>query len=373
MLSKRSKDPPILELISLLKAGKTIKHLKKKTKTWDLAKQYGIHQAECSVFSHPLHVAIELKNLEYVMWLVLEKKCSPNCKDSSGWTALHYACQGENLDLDILEFLLDKADANINLVDSNGSLPLHYFVRNSPFLEDAPHRLSFSSSSSSRSADPIQMEESYLATKKSHKKKSKMFEEASNRMLSKRDFTNRFFSVLGKLIDSNNLNQNNSNEETPVTLATRQGHPDVLFYLLQKDPDLTVCNLKGFNCLHFAILYNNIKAARILTTKDATLWDVKNDKNKLTPLELAKLHGRIDFINLCEEQKARRNRETIRKTTSKRSCKKKIDEFVAKDVNRFFEDTGDSGSGSEDCAWYVSSSDWSIASREDSIPYAVTS
>jgi len=64
--------------------------------------------------------------LEVITFLVEKKKAPIDAKDRDGWTPLHCACHSGHLEA------VDKLvayGANVNIATSNGSLPLHYFVR----------------------------------------------------------------------------------------------------------------------------------------------------------------------------------------------------------------------------------------------------
>ena len=74
--------------------------------------------------NRPLHIACRFSgNLELVKYLVEEAGCDINAKGSKDYTALHWAC--EKNQLEIVKFLISKPECNRESANKFGNLPLH--------------------------------------------------------------------------------------------------------------------------------------------------------------------------------------------------------------------------------------------------------
>ena len=74
----------------------------------------------------PMHVAAAEGHVEIIVYLYERKKAPIDYQDRDGWTPLHCACHAGNLES--IDQLL-KYGADVNVQTTNGSTPMHYFVR----------------------------------------------------------------------------------------------------------------------------------------------------------------------------------------------------------------------------------------------------
>jgi ankyrin repeat protein len=79
----------------------------------------------------PLHLIGLKTTIEAVTVLVEASASSISARDQSRRLPLHVAVVN-GAPLDVLEFLVDKYDAALNLADSNGYLPIHHAVKQKP-------------------------------------------------------------------------------------------------------------------------------------------------------------------------------------------------------------------------------------------------
>jgi len=78
-----------------------------------------------------LHFASQNASLEFVKWLVEEKKLDAGAKDSDGATPLHFTAQTGNLE--VMRWYVKEKNADVNAKRSDGVTPLHEAVRSGGF------------------------------------------------------------------------------------------------------------------------------------------------------------------------------------------------------------------------------------------------
>ena len=81
---------------------------------------------------------------------------------------------------------------------------------------------------------------------------------------------------------------------TPLMLAVRREHEDVLSYLIDRGGDINKKNGQGQTALHYASERGHMKGVKLLLSKGAEI-DTK-DKDHCTPLILAIKYQTFDII-----------------------------------------------------------------------------
>jgi len=191
----------------------------------------------------PLHTAAIEGQLAILLFLLEKKKADANAKDRDDWTPLHCACHSGHLDA--VDQLLSHG-ASVQLTTSNGSTPLHYFVR--------------------------------------------MPEQSTRPALYERLFR----TMVRKGVD---VNQKNLQGETPLHMAAFRGKDKSVSLLLWNQADPNITNKYGETCLHLATRAGFIKVIKQVIAKGAKA-DVAGSNG--TPLEIARRCGHDAIAKLFE-------------------------------------------------------------------------
>ena len=184
-----------------------------------------------SIFSQaPLHKVIESKKDDKysVLRKMLDMGADTSIKDSNGWTALHYACEFN--DIESVKILVSQ-NSNLDDYSNNKRTPLH-LAANNGFAEIVRYILESKGSC---------------------------------------NFKDHYGCI-------------------PLHLAAKQGHVDCIELLLSYGSDLTSEDFRKWNILHYASFHGHSHAVRFIVKYDAdnnSLESLRNSQNKL-PIEIVK-------------------------------------------------------------------------------------
>jgi ankyrin len=176
-----------------------------------------------------------------------------NAKDRYGFTALHIACQSDNIEAVVIESLLDHKDINLTETDRNGNTPLH---------EACLHG---------------HMEIVEVLLKK----------------------------IAEKNQDVTKVNIKNNAGLTPFHIACREDHHKIVKLLLDKYPKLLKeCDNDKATPLHYACRNDNIDTVRLLMQKSSSLYEFLTPRisDGVTPIHVAAQYGCVkvmeEFLSL---------------------------------------------------------------------------
>jgi ankyrin repeat protein len=83
----------------------------------------------------PLHFACSNKApLEVVQFLVERNPATLEMANDMGWLPLHYACSNK-ASLEVVQFLVERNPASLGMADTDGRLPLHFACSNKASVE----------------------------------------------------------------------------------------------------------------------------------------------------------------------------------------------------------------------------------------------
>lgn len=88
------------------------------------------------------------------------------------------------------------------------------------------------------------------------------------------------------------------NGETPLHIAARLNHADIVLLFLQNGAEVNARDNQGFTALHYAASAGSMKAARVLLEHQADVNAQGGRLNLLTPLHLAAVKGSTDMVRL---------------------------------------------------------------------------
>lgn len=208
----------------------------------------------------PLHCAIREKNIAMVNFLFPFLK-DINAQDGKGRTALSLAAEMNHRE--IIQLLLDH-EANPNIKDKNGDIPLELAIINENF-ESIDLLMPFTE---------------------------------------KREFVLIFATLEGKykvvefLLQHNDINPNLLDQDGNQALhyAAEEGFLEILNLLLLKTANLNKRNLEGKTALHLAVENEKTELVKALLKQQANF--LLHDKNGGLPIHYAILNKNIELIEL---------------------------------------------------------------------------
>ena len=267
-----------------------------------------------SIGSRPLHYALYVSKrpIDFIRFLVEEMSFDPMCKDFEGNIPIHEAVQVGNLDL--VKYFTDTLNINPRLPNYNGMTPLHFAARSGNL-----HIVQFLTLQ--KKCNPMCRENynnvpAFYAVWFEHYEVLKFFlNELKVNPLVSGDLNQTLFhraastgclkiwNLLASVVNEQHINPNTKdiNGITPLHLACKAGHIDIVKQILKHNP-CTVLPLDGHeqNPLHYAARTNQLEIIKFLTKEkgfDLLPRDVIGD----TPLHFA---ARRDYLEIVEFYKS---------------------------------------------------------------------
>jgi ankyrin repeat protein len=200
----------------------------------------------------PLYYAV-LNGHKNIVELLLTHGADVNSKDGSGQTPLHWAVEKGHRE--IVELLIDKG-ADVGAKNNDGRSPIDVVRR--------------------RDRSGIR---ELLQAKAAE---TSIHGAARQGLLMK---------VRAFLEDGVNVNDKDDQGLTPLHLAAQEGHREVVEHLLSKNADINVKNEMGLTPLHVAVIGDDEELVRLLTSSGADANARMSNRLARTPLHIAAVRG----------------------------------------------------------------------------------
>jgi ankyrin repeat protein len=241
----------------------------------------------------PLHNASYFGNLETARFLV-EQGTNMTAKDNGGWTPVQYAVHNGHVDL--VEMFLG-CGVDINVKNTDGETLLDFASQNGK-LEVARFLIDHGADvdcCDQRGWTPL-----HTAARFSHLDVVRLLVEHSTNVHARNGIHNppllaspsrvsRFPS--GHRVDVNSADYGGW---TPLHLASRHGHTDVVQLLLDNGADVNLQTKDLLTPLHHASVNGHLKVAELLIERGAEV-----DEDQETQSNLASGNGKLEVARLC--------------------------------------------------------------------------
>lgn len=223
-----------------------------------------------------------------------------NIQDNQGKTALHMSAHrvGEN----VTRWLLAH-QADVNIPDAKGRLPIHYAAKNGPSLiEDLkPENINIQDNNG---RTPLS-----IAARRSWDALHKLLELGADPHIVDNKgnlpihYAARFKDSLQLLADRyENINVKGMDDRTPLSFAAEGWNPKAIEFLLHRGATINIPDKNGNLPLHYAVKKGGISTIKILL-KHSSLEDLKiRNKDGKTALMLAKEADRNELIYYFEKK-----------------------------------------------------------------------
>lgn len=216
--------------------------------------------------SKPIHYAVTSGALDVLKYLIDQPNIDVNIKDNNGLTPLHHAVRQEQFAA--FKLLLEHRDIDLTVQNNNGSTPIHYMARNDSiqylkmFCAQAAQVLSPRKADNENTGEII----TSLLNMKNNKGSTPFHIAAYNNSLKVLKFLFRKLRA-GGVRDV--LNMRDLNGNTPLHYAAKgNSTEDVMKYLLtRRGIEVNARNNEGFTPLHTAADGNNDSVLRVLLTQ----------------------------------------------------------------------------------------------------------
>ena len=253
-----------------------------------------------------LHIAVENNDQQATQRLLKYDEVEINASDSFGNTAIHYACLGENFNLQ--QLLIEREGANVMIENNDGLTPLYILSKaeeNYPLILKVASNIAHLDSNiqfyngntllhmavlcqdkmalkyltSLKKADSIENDEGYTP-----------FDLAAINQ------NNELMMLFYEKEDPDFWQRSSAHSTAIEILSSDEKNYPFLLTLARKTPTITVnAKLAGGNTLlHMAVLSKNEKELRHLCHLPGAK-NIKNDQNK-TPFHLAAEYGPLKFL-----------------------------------------------------------------------------
>ena len=216
----------------------------------------------------PLTLAARNKHDNVVHALLSDSQCLVDAKGQDGYTALHYSCRYGHVD--IARTLVNNK-ANVNAKTDSGDTPLTLAARNKH--DNVVHALL----SDSQCLVDAKGQDGYTAL----------------------HYSCRYGHVdIAKTLVNNkaNVNAKTDSGDTPLTLAARHEHDNVVHALLSDSQCLVDAKgQNGYTALHYSCRYGHVDTVRTLVNHKANV-NARTDSGD-TPLTLAAINKHDNVVN----------------------------------------------------------------------------
>ena len=220
-----------------------------------------------------LFKATQSGDVEKVREILEHGKCNVNCTDSTGWTPLHWACQKGHVD--VVRVLVSEFKANMTIWTLYGKTPLmlsaehghanvvHVLLSDSQCLVDAKGQDGYTALQYSCRYGHVDI----VRTLVKHKA---------------------------------NVNDKTDIGHTPLTLAAKYNHDNVVHALLcDSQCRVNAKGQDGYTALHYSCIYGNVDIARTLVKHNANV-NARTDSGD-TPLTLAAMNRHDNVVHALSD------------------------------------------------------------------------
>ena len=231
------------------------------------------HKADINLYARtdsgdtPLKLAAINKHDNVVHALLSDSQCLVEVKGQDGYTALHFSCRDGNVD--IVRTLV-KHKANVNAKTDSGDTPLTIAVRHKH--DNVIHALL----SDSQCSVDAKGQDGYTALQ----------------------YSCRYghVDIVRTLVKHKaNVNARTNSGNTPLTLAVRHKHDNVVHALLSDSQcSVDAKGRDGFTALHYSCRYGDVNIVKILIKHKANVNAKTVSGN--TPLHMAALYGQFEVV-----------------------------------------------------------------------------
>ena len=248
----------------------------------------------------PLHVAFRMGHVDIVWCLVSEGECSAACQSNRDDTSLHEACNGH---VDIVRYLVSEQGCSTVSRNKDGDILLHMACREGRLamvkaLTSGQDYKAACNSQNKRGNTPL-----HVACRMGHMYIVRYLvgEQGCSTTHQNKDGD----MLLYVACEDKALNCQNMYGDTPLHVACRKGHVDVVRYLVSEQGCSTACqNKNGDTPLHEACREGHLVMVKALTSGQY-YKAASNSQNKDgdTPLHEACCEGHVDILKYLISEK----------------------------------------------------------------------
>jgi ankyrin repeat protein len=260
-------------------------------------------------FDNALSIASGYGHFEVVEFLMEQPDPNVEAKDGDGRTPLHYA--SINGHLEVIKFLIERCHANVEAEDNFGNTALHFASENYnegviKFIDERTHT---NVKDKSKKCTKL-----YFASEKSKIEVVKyLVEQCHANVDAKKIYGDTVLhsassggriEVVKYLVEQcrANVKAKCNFGATPLRIASANGHIEVVKYLIEKcRANSKEKNSDGSTLLHIASANGHIEVVKYLIEKCRANVEAK-DKDGKTPLQLAAYYGRVDVAEYLVKQ-----------------------------------------------------------------------
>ena len=236
---------------------------------WTLVKHKANVNARTDSGDTPLTLAARHKHDNIVHALLSDSQCLVDAKGWDGYTVLHYSCRYGHVDR--VRTLVNQCKVDVNARTDRGDTPLTLAARNEHY--DVVHALLSDSQCLVDAKDQDGYNALHYSCRYGH------------------------VDIVWTLIKHKaNVNARTDSDSTPLTLAARHGHDNVVHALLSDSQCLVDAkDQDGSTALHYSCRYGHVDIVWTLINHKANV-NARTDSGS-TPLTLAARHGHDNVVH----------------------------------------------------------------------------